>query len=142
MTSDRSKISRVVKFAATEADQTLLQSVEAALAQRRISFSDLCKQALRQLLLESETAPTTLALLATLEQQLMTLQLQVMRLEQQSQASQASYAPTLQQWEQQLQQLEERVTRLESSASPAPEVAAEPEPDPLLARLAPLLEDF
>jgi TolA-binding protein len=166
MDSGKPKLSYVVKFAPTEADQALLQTVEQVLAaQSYKNFSDLCKQALRRLLsteaaTESVTESGTVAplpLLAVLEQQLMTLQLQIMQLEQRN----SGVATTV---EQQLQQLNYRVTQLEQLAQPAnstanstntestvsvepTESAASPsesasEADPLLTRLAPLLEDF
>lgn len=122
-----------VNFAATSADQSLLAAVEQALAERDLSFSDLCKLALQQLLTPEPTVP----MLALLEQQIMALQLQMMQLEQRSAASSMETAESLRQ---QLQDLTERVAQLERQAEPA--AAPEPEIDPLLARMAPLLEEF
>jgi regulator of replication initiation timing len=142
MTSGRAKSSYVVKFAQTEADQDLLQAVERALeGQTYRGFSDLCKQALRLMLLSTE--PTViLPMLAVLEQQVMTLQLQVMQLEQRSREPHSSVqalATQLQQLTDRLSQLEQKV---DTAVQPAPVEEPEPETDPLLSRLAPLLEDF
>lgn len=142
MTSSKPKSSYVVKFAQTEADQDLQQAVERALeGQTPKSFSDLCKQALRLMLLPTEpTVP--LPMLAVLEQQVMTLQLQVMQLEQRSTDAQTQ---TYNELRQQMQQLSERVSLLEQKSEISeeePEAPSDPEADPLLSRLAPLLEDF
>lgn len=136
------KSSYVVKFVPTEADQDLLLAIERALEDESYkSFSDLCKQALRQLLLSS--SPEPVSMVAVLEQQLMTLQLQIMQLEQRLQESQSN---TVAELEQQIQQLSERVTQLEqqpTSSTPQPEAPVNSsEPDPLLSRLAPFLDDF
>lgn len=144
MTSGKAKSNYVVRFAQTEADQVLLQAIDRALeGQSYKSFSDLCKQALRLMLLSGE--PTvTLPMLSVLEQQLMTLQLQIMQLEQRSREPHSSIGGL----EAQVQQLTDRLTQLEQKVDTAvlTPVAEEPEPepetDPLLSRLAPLLEDF
>lgn len=142
MTSGKPKSSYVVKFVQNEADQDLLLAVERVLeGETYRSFSDLCKQALQRLLFPSATEPT-LPMVAVLEQQLMTLQLQIMQLEQRSKDSQTNTVADL---ERQIQQLSNRVTQLEQqprSYTP-PEAAADAaEPDPLLSRLAPFLDDF
>lgn len=141
MTSGKAKPNYLVKFAAAPADQELLQAVEQALAGSATNFSDLCKQALR-LLLTSAEASAHLPMLALLEQQIMTLQLQVMHLEQRS------LNATDEDLRLQVQQLTERVNQLEQQAA-VEQSEAESEPlaadlpdDPLLFRLAPLLEDF
>jgi hypothetical protein len=142
MTSSKPKSSYVVKFAQTEADQDLLQAVEHTLeGQTYKSFSDLCKQALRLMVLPTEPA-IPLSMLAVLEQQVMTLQLQVMQLEQRSADAQNQNYGELQQ---QLQQLTERVSLLEQKRETSveeSEASSELDADPLLSRLAPLLEDF
>lgn len=144
MTSAKPKSSYVVKFAQTEADQELSRAVDSALeGQSYKSFSDLCKQALRLMLL---TNTPTLPMMAVLEQQVMTLQLQIMQLEQRSKETGSQTTDAL---AQQVQQLTERITQLEqkleaAALAPAPKTEeTDPEPsDPLLSRLAPLLEDF
>ncbi|WNZ22204.1 hypothetical protein HJG54_04550 [Leptolyngbya sp. NK1-12] len=146
MTSSKPKSSYVVKFASTEADQDLLQAVEQALADQTYkSFSDLCKQALRLMLIPTETT-VALPLLTALEQQVMTLQLQLMQLEQRSKEAQAAHAPAQNYTElqQQVEQLTERVSWLEQKCTTLeePPTPASDAPDPLLSRLAPLLEDF
>lgn len=142
MTSGKPKSSYVVKFVQTEADQDLLLAVERALeGETYKSFSDLCKQALRRFLFPSGAEPT-LPMVAVLEQQLMTLQLQMMQLEQRSKDSQTS---TVTELERQIQQLSDRVTQLEQQprAHTQPEATEDPSQlDPLLSRLAPFLDDF
>ncbi|MFM7529560.1 MAG: hypothetical protein ACKO63_13925 [Nodosilinea sp.] len=127
-----------VKFAATPADQALLQSVQQAMTERSLPFDELCKLALKQLLASD---PATLPLLALLEQQIMALQLQVMQLEQRSTESAAADVAGLRR---QIQDLSERVAQLEQQAvsKTLGSEAEAPEVDPLLSRLAPLLEDF
>jgi hypothetical protein len=125
MTSQHSAwvIRRVVRFAPTEADQALLEAVEAALAgQFHGNFSALCKQALRQLLLPGQ-AEVAEPVPAQVQAQLLELQARLARLEQGTEAR--------------LVLLEQR---LGQAVEPEPE--PEPEIDPLLSRLAPLLEDF
>ena len=102
--------STLVKFASTQADQTLLRTIEQLLETKSYaSFSDLCKAALR-LMLFSPSAP-------------------------------AETPPeALEELRQQVQQLAERLTQLEQKLEEA--TAEPPEVDPLLSRLAPLLEDF
>lgn len=144
MTSGKPKSSYVVRFAQTEADQDLLQAVDRALENQSYkSFSDLCKQALRLMLLSAEPPPT-LPMLAVLEQQLMTLQLQMMQQEQRLMEPHSSLGRI----EEQMQELSARLVQLEQKVDTAVLTPAseEPEPesetDPLLSRLAPLLEDF
>jgi Arc/MetJ-type ribon-helix-helix transcriptional regulator len=139
MTSSKPKSSYVVRFAQIEADQDLLLAIEQALEDETYkSFSDLCKQALRRFLFSAEP---TLPMVTVLEQQLMILQLQMMQLEQRSKDS---HTTTVTELERRIQQLSDRVTQLEQQprAHIQPEAAAEPEPDPLLSRLAPFLDDF
>lgn len=139
MTSSKAKPSAkpsyIVKFAATAADQSLLQSVQQALEDRALDFSDLCKQALK-LMLGTEVPVSTLAIL---EQQIMTLQLQIMQLEERSKSMQTNASGVPEDLKQQLQDITERLTRLEQQAVSGGEA---PEVDPVLSRLAPLLEDF
>ncbi|GAB4226742.1 MAG: hypothetical protein Kow00121_55100 [Elainellaceae cyanobacterium] len=175
----KDRLSRVVKFAQTEADQQLWQAIEKAIEQKTYgSFSDLCKHALQQLLF-AEAAPSSpqphpapkpsnpepsnpeppSPELLQLRQQMQALQLQVARLsgaigmkqtlslsklEQQS-------ARLEQQMHEQIGQLIDRLNDLETrllaqpvSVTPLEPTPLEPsaEPDPLLARLGPLLEDF
>lgn len=142
MTDRKDKSSRVVRFAQTEADLELLRAIDSALeSQSYSSFSDLCKQALHDFLLSPK--PTSDAG-ATLHQQLIALQLQVARLEGAAQAWQSCPIGRL---EQQLTQLGDRLEQLELKAESQTVSASEPEspatePDPLLMRLGPLLEDF
>jgi hypothetical protein len=112
-------VRRVVRFAQTEADQALLQAVETALEQQfHGNFSALCKQALQQFLLPDQVHDS-----ATLQAQIKALQQQVAQLEQGM--------------GDRISQLEQRLAGQEIGAIEPP-----PEVDPLLSRLAPLLEDF
>ncbi len=124
--------SHSVKFVTTPEDQSLLQAVQQAMTDRSLSFSDLCKLALQQMLTAN---PAHLPLLALLEQQIMALQLQVMQLEQRPTHGLADA-----ELRQQLQDLSQRVAQLEQQTGAAAE--PQPEVDPLLARMAPLLEEF
>lgn len=101
----------LVKFASTQADQTLLRAVEQLLdTESYANFSDLCKAALRLMLFSPGVPSGTLPEAA------------------------------LEELRQQVQQLAERLTQLEQKLEEA--TAEPPEVDPLLSRLAPLLEDF
>jgi dGTP triphosphohydrolase len=52
------KTNKSITFTPEAADQTLLAAIEAALTQEQYdSFSDLCKQALQQVLLDTQSAP-------------------------------------------------------------------------------------
>jgi hypothetical protein len=142
MTSGKPKLSYVVKFVQTEADQDLLLAVEQALEDESYrSFSDLCKQALRRLLLPNGVEP--LPMMALLEQQVMTLQMQMMQIEQRTKESQTHTVTDL---EHKIQQLNDRVTQLEQHSASSPQPPETPEAqtelDPLLSRLAPFLDDF
>lgn len=161
---DQVNSSRLVKFAQTEADQVLLEAVEAALAERQYgSFSDLCRQALRQFLLSQpqRVIPEATELQQTdLQQQVLTLQQQVAHLEKSLAGVQQVLAfhrleqqisQLNQQMTQQMDQLRDRLVNLEfkvkeQSAEVELPLQVEPieplPPDPLLSRLVPLLEDF
>lgn len=110
--------SRSVWFAATDADQLLLQTIDHLLdAGDYSSFSDLCKQALRSWLLPEEPQPDPT--LALLQQQVVALQLQVNQLSQEL-SQPASTAPTIA-LEQQMAALITRVARLEQDRMQEPE---------------------
>jgi Arc/MetJ-type ribon-helix-helix transcriptional regulator len=104
----------LVKFASTEADQRLLRAVDHLLETGSYaSFSDLCKAALRLMLFSPSVAP-----------------------------SGSSSDQSLEELRQQVQQLAERLTQLEAKLGEPPAEDPVPAVDPLLSRLAPLLEDF
>lgn len=68
------KTSRSISFTPAEADQALLEAIDHELAEQRYSsFSELCKEALRQLLLASQSEQPPLQL-AELQQQLTRLE--------------------------------------------------------------------
>jgi hypothetical protein len=132
--------SRVVKFAQTEADQTLWQALELALSQQpQSSFSDLCKRALHQYLVvqSQETGSDPSASIPsvsgtevsalqrqvlTLQKQIRALQLQITKLEgaigMQRSLSLSSLEQQLVQLEQQMMhqthQMSDRIRQLES----------------------------
>jgi hypothetical protein len=128
MSSSRDRASRTVKFTQTEADQTLLRAVEQALLPNQ-SFSELCKQALQHFLLSAKAAPQVTQLdvpscpFGRLEQQMLQLENRLKRLENGATFSENSSPET-------------------PTIEPLADEANHHELDPLLSRLAPLLEDF
>jgi hypothetical protein len=118
-----------VQFGASFADQALLHSVEQRLAVQATSFSDLCKQALQHYLAQSESS---IAALLLMQQQITQLQQQVAQLEQ--------ALPLTLMASHETQPLPCDRLRLDfESASIEMPIEA---PDPLLSRLAPLLDEF
>lgn len=107
MPTPTKKTNKSVTFSPETADQTLLEAIEQALSEEQYSsFSDLCKQALQQTLLEAEVSPaqTNPADLANL---LAPIQQQISQLEAQLLASQSQQFEQLQtQVSQVAQQLE------------------------------------
>jgi hypothetical protein len=117
-------IRRVVRFAQTDADKALLQAVEEALeSQFHGNFSALCKQALRHLLLPEQEGRVISPLM--LQEQIVALQQRVAVLE-----ALGDRVAALEQ--------ERSIQESDEGVEPTPEA----EVDPLLSRLAPLLEDF
>jgi hypothetical protein len=114
-------IRRVVRFAQTEADQALLQAVEEALEKQFYgNFSALCKQAIRHFLLPDQASQMISPIV--MQEQIIELQERVARLE----------------------AMGDRPIPPEHLTAPSPAELPEPPPeiDPLLSRLALLLEDF
>lgn len=122
-------IRRVVRFVPTETDQALLQAVENALeSQFHGNFSALCKQALRHFLLPEQDSQVVSPVV--MQGQIAELQERVARLE----------------------LMGDRLTLLEGNSSSTDLSSTDlsstklpespPEVDPLLSRLAGLLEDF
>ena len=171
MVSDRKdKANRVIKFATTEADQLLLEAIDQKLIEQSIGFSDLCKQALQQFLQppNSETPPIALQQ-QILDLQLQVARIEgkeearqryaLRRLEQQVRelGDRLASLERKEYLQQQVLQLTDRLMRLEvqetgtenraetSAIDAAPNLTVLEEEaaiDPLLDRLAPLLEDF
>jgi hypothetical protein len=149
MTSQVKPTEKLVTFTPEAVDQTLLGAVEQALAQPQFSssFSDLCKQALWQFLLNPAPVPSATGVLQ-LAHQLIELQRQFIDFKA------VSHPPEWQRFyqvESHLAQLQQQIERLETQMDqlfvpvvPEPEAVAETpiELDPVLSRLAPLLEDF
>lgn len=116
-------IRRIVRFVQTETDQALLQAVEKALEnQFHGNFSALCKQSLRHFLLPDQDGQVISPIV--MQEQIVELQERVARLEMMSDR------PTLP------EQSRQHDPQPSTEAEPPPEV------DPLLSRLALLLEDF
>lgn len=150
------KTNKQVEFTNEAADETLLAAVENELAtQPHKTFSDLCKEALWQLLYVPESFRPDSNKLNQLELQITQLQGQLASLEQRLAAKEASRLDKL---ENHLQQLSLQVGQLATAidrggfVALAPQVELpeeEPEPlpppqevDPLLSRLGSLLDDF
>lgn len=118
-------IRRVVQFAQTEADQLLLQAIEEALENQFYgNFSALCKQAIRHFLLPDRTDLVISPLV--MQEQIIELQQRVATLE----------------------RMGDRLTSLEDNSALSTDLSSTEIPesslevDPLLSRLAELLEDF
>ncbi|NJR39206.1 MAG: hypothetical protein HC781_10705 [Leptolyngbyaceae cyanobacterium CSU_1_4] len=117
-------IRRVVRFVPTETDQALLQAVENALeSQFHGNFSALCKQALRHFLLPDQADQVISPVV--MQGQIVELQERVARLEAMSDRLTSPEPHSLS-------------TDFSSNELPEPPL----EVDPLLSRLAELLEDF
>ena len=118
-------IRKSVSFDDSDVDRALLDAIATHQSEQQQTFSDLCKQALRQYLLESES-PQSMVLFMELQTQISQLATRVATLEagtateQSADSSQGEQAP---------------------SAEPADALEDEPE-DPVLTRLGPLLDDF
>ena len=143
MTDRREKASRMVRFTSTDADQRLLSAIDRALeTQVNGTFSDLCKQALQHYLFSIEP-PVSIEPPANpgwilLQQQMIALQLQLTALTQQRSTPEPTAAI-----EKQIQILNDRLAQVEQQLeNPLSTNATRVEADPLLSRLAPLLEDF
>lgn len=127
-------IRKSVSFDDSDGDRALLDAIAQALTgqldTQPQSFSDLCKQALRQYLLSREPTASVM-LFMELQQQIAQLQGRVATLEAASAAlipsdSAASVSPT---------------HELSEAGSPQTDDETE-DPDPVLDRLGPLLDDF
>ncbi len=147
---------RNVEFTDEAADETLLAAVENELVkQPNKTFSDLCKEALWQLLYVPESVRPDSNKLSQLETQIIQLQGQLASLEQRIAAREASRLDKLESHLQQLSlQVGQLATAIDSggftvSASKVIPVEDKPESlsppqevDPLLSRLGALLDDF
>jgi hypothetical protein len=147
------QVSPFVTFTESSSDQALLGAIERSLANQSYgSFSDLCKQALRQFLLSVEVSPT-LSLFLELQRQMVDLRVSVATLEhrvtKQRLGDDRPYenrrmedlANQIGQLTRQLQEMEQSPGFDAPDLEPDP-VAPQPALDPLLSRLAPILDDF
>ena len=143
-----------VTFSDSAADQTLLSAMEKALAaQPYATFSDLCKQALHQFLLASDISPT-LSLFLELQRQIVDLRVGIATLEYKVVGDRPLSSHRVDALERQIGQLSIRIneTPMQTQAvyptahpqdvKPVSMPAAQRSADPLLSRLAPLLDDF
>ncbi|MBE9070189.1 hypothetical protein IQ260_26460 [Leptolyngbya cf. ectocarpi LEGE 11479] len=128
-------IRKSVSFDDSDGDRALLDAIAQALTSQSAtelqSFSDLCKQALRQYLLSREPTPSVM-LFMELQQQIAQLQVRVATLEEASAALNPSQtSPSVPQTHGRSEQI-------------LPQAADETEEsnDPVLNRLGPLLDDF
>jgi TolA-binding protein len=150
------KTNKQVEFTNEAADETLLAAVDNELAkQPHKTFSDLCKEALWQLLYVPESVRPCSDKLSQLESQITQLQGQLASLEQRIAAKEASRLDTLESHLQQLSlQVGQLATAIDSGGFSAPRSQPQPpeeetaplpppqEVDPLLSRLGSLLDDF
>ncbi len=150
------KRTKNVEFTDEAADEALLAAIEnELLKQPNKTFSDLCKEALWQLLYVPESVRPDSNKLSQMETQIIQLQGQLASLEQRIAAREADRLNRLESHLQQLSlQVGQLATAIDSggftvSASKVIPVEDKPEPlsppqevDPLLSRLGALLDDF
>lgn len=144
---------RLVLFRQSEFDQHLLAAVKAELVrQPGLSFSNLCKEALHQLLLSNHAYPSQPPSSTDTDKRIESLEAQLLSVEQRFFAQEKN---RLERLEAQLAQLSLQVSHLAGSGaavlnSPQPasddvhyaeEVEEVPE-DPVLSRLSGLIDDF
>ncbi len=155
-----SRRTKNVEFTDETADEALLEAIENELVKRpNKTFSDLCKEALWQLLYVPESVRPDSNKLSQLESKIIQLQGQLASLEQRMAAREASRLDRLESYLQQLSlQVGQLATAIGSgscsgsfttSASEVVPLEEKPEPlsppqevDPLLSRLGALLDDF
>lgn len=121
-------IRKSVSFDDSDEDRDLLDAIATHQAEQQQTFSDLCKQALRQYLL-GQDANQSAVMFMELQQQIAQLTIRVAALEANSNAS-ATAIP-------------DHAPKTELAATPVP--ASEPTEetdDPVLSRLGPLLDEF
>ncbi|MEO0869155.1 MAG: hypothetical protein AAFY17_12060 [Cyanobacteria bacterium J06642_11] len=124
-------IRKSVSFDDSDGDRALLDAIATHQAEQQQTFSDLCKQALRQYLLSREPTQAVM-LFMELQHQLAQLNVRVAALEGNKGNS----------------NVPETLTQPETEVTPdavvaTPDMSAEPEnDDPILNRLGPLLDDF
>lgn len=151
-----SKVNKSVTFASDPADQELLERIEVELVKYPYkTFSDLCKEALRQALMVSEPVRPN-SKTDRLEQQMSDLQRQITHLEQdlgnRNLARLTALESRVSQLTQQMAELALTLNRQPSPASQAPmgiesapemEILPAPvEVDPAIARISQFIDDF
>lgn len=144
MSAANSELSQTIAFGRSKADVALLKAIKKHLGDHPDnSFSDLCKEALRHFLLTTEQ-PAALVLLLDLQQQITELRVHLEAVEE----TVASHKTQMrQQPNQDMAELAARLEQVERHLYPerfAPIQEAPPfrEPDPLIKRMAEILEDF
>jgi hypothetical protein len=144
MSTANSDLSHTVAFGRSKADLALLKAIKKHLGEHSDStFNELCKEALRHFLMATEP-PAALTLLLDLQQQLTELRLQMEAVEETVANHQVQMR---QQQDQSVADLAARLEQVERHLYPERfiEIQETPpvrEPDPLLKRMAELLEDF
>lgn len=143
MSSTTSELSHTVAFGRSKADLALLKAIKKHLSDHPdSSFNELCKDALRHFLMATEQ-PAALTLLLDLQQQLTELQIQIEAVEDKVAAH---HSQLLAHSERSVMDLGQRLEKVEEHLYPERRKPAEPvvekEPDPLIARMSKLIEEF
>lgn len=128
-------IRKSVSFDQSDGDQMLWAAIAAHQSQHQQSFSDLCKHALKQYLLSQEPTQSVL-LFMELQQQITQLRVRVAALE-----DEASIALAFNQTASEPPQSQLESPTEPQAASHSGDTESD-EPDPVLDRLGPLLDDF
>lgn len=144
MSAANSDLSHTVVFGRSKADLALLKAVKQHLGEHPDrNFNELCKEALRHFFVATET-PAALTLLLDLQQQITELRVHFEAVEGTVAEHQAQMR---QQQDQSVADLAERLEQVERHLYPERFVQVQDtppfrEPDPLIKRMAELLEDF
>ncbi|MEM6255908.1 MAG: hypothetical protein AAF821_23605 [Cyanobacteria bacterium P01_D01_bin.156] len=126
-------IRKSISFDDSDGDRALLDAIAIHQSEQQQTFSDLCKQALRQYLLNREASQPVM-LFMELQHQLTQLNIRVAALER------STHSPAT--FEQKIS--EEPLASELTASEPEEQVLdiEEPNNDPVLSRLGPLLDDF
>ncbi len=143
MSSAKSELSHTVSFGRSKPDMALVKAVKKYLSDHpNHSFNELCKDALRHFLMATEQS-AALTLLLDLQQQLTELQIHLETVD----AKVADQRTQLMaQSEHSVAALESRLEKVEKHLYPEHRTATENviarDPDPLIERMAKLIEEF
>lgn len=131
-------IRKSVSFDDSDGDRILLDAIASHQSEHQQSFSDLCKQALHQYLLSREPTQSVM-LFMELQHQMAQLGARVATLEDNTTIASA-FSPAIQ--ADSPTEQTEQVTADEDDIVTTNEDVKSADSDPILSRLAPLLEDF